>query len=145
MKVLTTFRRRILAVIAAVVLLAIAGLAGVLWRSDDTAASSGLPTRTVQAGAVEVTLTPLTLDVSGAVFQIKLDTHTVPLDLDVAASARLRVNGITANGASWDGQGPGGHHREGTLRFTTPVPAAAAVELRITGLPADAIASWSAP
>jgi hypothetical protein len=62
-----------------------------------------------------------------------------------ASSARLRVNDTTVDGASWDGPGPGGHHRDGTLRFTTPVPAGAAVELRITGLPADAIASWSAP
>ncbi|MFI9811874.1 hypothetical protein [Saccharothrix variisporea] len=43
----------------------------------------------------------------------------VGLDLDVAATARLR--------------------------FTTPVPAGAAVESRITGQPADAIATWTAP
>jgi len=41
--------------------------------------------------------------------------------------------------------GPGGHHREGTLRFTTPVPAGANVELRLTGLPADVIGAWTAP
>ncbi|GAA0250637.1 hypothetical protein GCM10010492_58560 [Saccharothrix mutabilis subsp. mutabilis] len=134
--------RRVAAVVAVVAVVAVGLVAWSLSRSDDT---SALPTRTVRAGEVEVTLTPLTLDTSGAVFRVALDTHTVPLDLDVAASARLRVNGTTADGASWDGPGPGGHHREGTVRFTTPVPAGAAVELRITGLPADAAASWTAP
>jgi hypothetical protein len=144
MKTLAISHRRILVAVAAGALVAVAGIAWWLSRPDNTT-DSGLPARTVQAGAVEVTLTPLTLDASGAVFQVELDTHTVPLDLDMAASARLRVDEVTADGASWDGQGPGGHHREGTLRFTTPIPAAANVELRITGLPTDATASWSAP
>ena len=74
-------------------------------------------------------------------FRVTLDTHSVPLDLDMAASARLRINDTTADGASWDGTAPGGHHREGTLRFTTPVPTGATMELRITGLPVDAPAS----
>ncbi len=144
MKALTTSRRRTIAVCAAVALVVLAGITWWMARSDDTAASS-LPVRTVQAGAVEVTLTPLTLDTSGAAFRVELDTHTVPLDLDIAASAQLRVDHISADGARWEGQGPGGHHREGTLRFTIAVPAGANVELRITGLPADVIAAWSAP
>ena len=144
MKPLTGSRWRI---ITAVTVVALAAMAGIVWwvsRSYDPAAS-GLPVRTVQAGAVEVSVTPLTLDTSGVVFRVKLDTHTVPLGLDMAASARLRVNDTPADGASWDGQGPGGHHREGTLRFVVAVPAGASVELRIAGLPTDAIASWNAP
>ena len=139
MKTPSTFRRWILAVVAAIALVALAGLAYMLLRPDTTASS--LPARTVHAGAVEVTLTPLTLDASGAVFRVTLDTHSVPLDLDMAASARLRINDTTADGVSWDGTAPGGHHREGTLRFTTPVPTGATMELRITGLPVDAPAS----
>ncbi len=142
MKTLTTSRWRTIAVVTTAALVVLAGIAWWVTRSDD---ASGLPVRSVQAGAVEVTLTPLTLDTSGAVFRVELDTHTVPLDLDMAASARLRVNDSTADGARWNGQGPGGHHREGTLRFIVPVPAGANVELRITGLPTDVIASWSAP
>jgi hypothetical protein len=144
MKTLAVSHWRILAVVAAVALVAVAGVAWWLSRPDDIAAS-GLSARTMQAGAVEVNLTPLTLDASGAVFEVTLDTHTVSLDLDMAASARLRVDEVTADGASWDGQDPGGHHREGTLRFTTSVPAGANVELRITGLLTDVIASWRAP
>jgi hypothetical protein len=143
MKTITTSRGTI-AVIAVIGLVVIAAVAWWLSRSDDTAAS-GLPARVVQAGAVEVTMTPLTLDASGAVFRIELDSHSVELDLDIAASAQLQINGSTAGGATWEGQGPGGHHREGTLRFTTPVPPSAGVELRITGLPTEPIGSWDAP
>jgi hypothetical protein len=139
-----TMSRRTLVVAAVTALVALAAVAWWLSRPDDTA-TSGLPERTVQAGEVEVTMTPLTLDTSGAVFQVTLDTHSVPLDQDVASAARLRVNDTTAAVANWDGPGPGGHHREGTLRFTTPIPAGATVELRITSLPTDAIASWTAP
>ena len=129
--------------LASVALVAIAVMVWSWSRPQDT--TSDLPTRTVQAGAVELTLTPQALNGAGAVFQVKMDTHTMALDMDMAASARLRVNGTAADPATWDGQGPGGHHREGTLRFATPVPAHATVELRITGLPGDATASWTAP
>ncbi len=33
---------------------------------------------------------------------------------------------------AWDGAGPGGHHREGVLRFKPASPRPQAVELRIT-------------
>jgi hypothetical protein len=36
-------------------------------------------------------------------------------------------------------------YREGTLRFAAAVPAGASVELRITGLPAEAVATLAAP
>jgi hypothetical protein len=142
----STTPRRTAAVIAVIALAVITAAAWWLSRPGDTAASSsGLPAQSVQADAVEVTMTPLALDDSGAVFDIEFDTHSVELDLDVPASAQLQINGSIAAGASWDGQGPGGHHREGTLRFLTPVPTGADVELRISGLPTTAIGSWTAP
>lgn len=131
------------ALLASIALAALGVMAWSWSQPQDT--TSDLPTRTAQAGAVELTLTPLTLDASGAVFQVTMDTHTMALDMDMASSSRLRVNGVAADTATWDGQGPGGHHREGTLRFATPVPAHATVELRITGLPGDATGSWTAP
>lgn len=78
-------------------------------------------------------------------FRVQLDTHSVPLDLDLASSAHLRVDATDGGRASWDGSAPGGHHREGTLAFTTPVTSGANVVLTITGLPADAVGSWTAP
>ncbi|MCP2247352.1 hypothetical protein [Lentzea aerocolonigenes] len=131
------------AVVVAVALVVLGVVAWFLTRPEPSRAELG--SRTVQAGGVEVAMTALTLDGSGATFRIKFDTHTVDLGLDPATTARLTVNGTSVNGARWDGQSPGGHHREGTLSFATPVPAGAAVELRITGLPQDAVGSWSAP
>ena len=90
-------------------------------------------------------MTALVLDASGARFRVVLDTHTGVLDLDLAGAAELWVAGRLAGAGTWEGTGPGGHHREGTLRFTTPVPAGANVELRLTGLPADVIGAWTAP
>jgi len=142
--VLISRRRLVLLVAAALVTMGATGW-WIFGRAAGQGSPPGLGTRTVQAGAVEVRMTALTLDRSGAVFAVKLDTHTVALDLDVAGAAQLRVKGSTTSDASWDGSGPGGHHREGRLRFTTPVPAGAEVELRITGLPQDATGTWSAP
>ena len=131
----------------AVIVVVALGVVGAIawWLSRPEPGSADLGTRTVQAGGVEVTMSALALDRSGAAFRLVFDTHTVELALDPAASARLTVNDSQVDGASWDGQGPGGHHREGTVRFTTAIPAGAAVELRITGLPQDAIGTWSAP
>lgn len=130
------------AVVVAIALVVVGVVAWSLTRSGPTPADLG--TRTAQAGEVEVTMTALTLDRSGAAFKIQFDTHTVELGLD-PATAVVTVNGTQSGGAAWDGSGPGGHHREGTLRFTTPVPSGAAVELRITGLPQDATGTWTAP
>jgi len=137
-----------LVVLAATVVLAVvatlATLALLRTRGGDPE-PAGLGSRTVKAGAVEVRMTALSLDASGARFRLVLDTHSVDLGLDLASAARLRVNGSLTAAGTWEGTKPGGQHREGTLRFTSAVPAGAAVELRITGLPTDATATWTAP
>lgn len=142
--VLTRRRTVVLLVVAAAIVSAL-----VWWftgRTSSQAGPSDLETRTVQAGQVEVTMTPLILDRSGALFRLKLDTHTVPLDLDLAAASQLVVNGAPGEAGTWTGQGSGGHHREGTVRFTTPIPTGGAtVQLRISGLPHDATGTWTAP
>jgi len=132
-----------LAAIAAVVLL----VAGALWwvLGRDSGTDNALGTRTVTAGAAEVTVTALTLDSTGARFKVKLDTHSGALDTDLPDAAQLRIDGRLAAPGTWNGDGPGGHHREGTLRFGTPVPSGSAVQLRINGLPQDALATWTAP
>lgn len=131
------------AVVVAIALVVVGTVAW--WTSRPGSSPADLGARTVRAGDVEVTMSALALDRSGAAFELRFDSHSVELALDPAASARLSVNGSQVGGATWDGQGPGGHHREGTLRFSTPVPAGAAVELRITGLSQDAVGTWGAP
>jgi hypothetical protein len=143
-------RRRVWLIIGAVTLafLALRGfVAWSDWRDRDsstsTPASSGLPTRTVEAGAVTVKLEPRQMDASGAVFKISFDTHSVDLGFDVARQARLVVDGVTWPVAGWSGSGPGGHHRDGELRFTASGPASGTATLTISALPKPVRASWT--
>ena len=105
-------------------------------------AGQTLSTRSITAGDVTVKLTPIRLDSQGAVISVAFDTHTQELDLDVAKSARLTVAGIEWSGAAYSGAGPGGHHREGELRFPVGGPIEKTVRLTITGLSQPVRAEW---
>lgn len=135
-------RRRTILVLAATTVILVGSA---WWLFGPPAEDTGSNTRTAQAGEVEVTMTAQTLNGSGAVFELALDTHAESLDLDLTSAAELRINGASGGTATWTGNGPGGHHREGTLRFATPVPSGASVELRIIRLPGEAVGTWTAP
>lgn len=139
----------LLLVVGAVAFLALRGAVAWLdWRDTGSSAtdtgvpSSSLPVRTVEAGAVTVKVQPRQLDVGGAVFKISFDTHSVDLDQDLTRQARLVVGGTTWPIAGWSGDGPGGHHREGELRFTAAGTAAGTATLSIDGLPEPVTATW---
>lgn len=119
----------------------------VLFSSDDDGPASGGPLlrRTVAAGDVTVTITPERVDDGGAEFEVVFDTHSVELDLDVARRARFTVGGIPWSGAVWTGDGPGGHHREGTLGFTAGGEPSGEAELVIDGIPGTVVATWHIP
>lgn len=104
-----------------------------------------LPTRTIDAGSVTVTITPTRFDAQGATFAIVLDTHAVELSMALAASAVLDVDGQRRPAAGWTGDGPGGHHREGELRFDQAGAARGTARLTITGLPKPVEAAWDLP
>lgn len=137
-------RRRWLLVGVVTVAALVAGGAWLLWPATP-ATPAALPTTTVAAGTVQVQLTPVALNATGATFRVVLDTHSGSLDADLAAVSRLQVEGRAAAAPTWTGAPPGGHHREGTLRFGTPVPPGSRLELRIDGLPQPVSASWTAP
>ena len=82
--------------------------------------------------AVAVTPQNLTRDATSWDFKIVLDTHSANLNDDLAKSAIL-IDGSGGLHAplAWDGAAPGGHHREGVLRFQPITPAPPAVELQI--------------
>ena len=144
--------RRFLIVLA-VAALALAGTAcggNAKTASPDT--SSGEPTqslapalatKTVEAGPVTVKIDPVRIDATGAEFKVIFDTHSVDLDLDVARNATVTVAEAPWTGATWSGDGPSGHHREGTVRFAAAGPARGAVVLSIGGLPGPVTASWT--
>ena len=76
-------------------------------------------TRTEIQGEVTLKVTPLNLDNPGDIlkFEVILDTHTVELDMDLAALATLTTDtGLTIQPTLWDAP-KGGHHAEGTLAF----------------------------
>lgn len=110
---------------------------------DEGAGSTALPTRAVTAGAVEISIEPIRIDESAAVFRIVLDTHSEALSADLAGSSVLVVDGVEWTGATWSGDPPGGHHREGELTFEATGPAAGSATLSIGGFSAPVEAIWT--
>lgn len=78
-----------------------------------------LSTQSVSGGGVVVTVTPLTLALGQpATFDISMNSHSVEIVEDMVAATVLRDEaGNQSAAAAWEGAGPGGHHREGVIRF----------------------------
>src|SRR3989344_4249305 len=65
-------------------------------------------------------------------FDIVLDTHSGSLDVDLLQAVLLADDtGNTYKPISWEGPGPGGHHREGVLLFDAIAPFPSYVELHV--------------
>lgn len=134
--------RRLTTVAAAVLAaIALASCAG----EGEPAAAAVLSEQELAAGDVTVAVTPKAVDDGGAEFAVSFDSHSVELDLDVAARAALTVDGIAWADPVWKGDGPSGHHREGTLRFSPRSGAAGQIVLTIGGLEAPVTARWTLP
>lgn len=84
---------------------------------------------------VTVTVTPRNLarDATSWEFRIVLDTHSQDLGDDLVKSSLLLDGaGMRYAPIAWDGAAPGGHHREGVLRFKPVSPSPQSIELQIT-------------
>jgi hypothetical protein len=96
-----------------------------------------LQPRSSEAAGVNVTVKPLglTADAKTWDFEIKMETHTKPLEQDlVRVSVLVDDGGKQYTPSAWKGDPPGGHHRKGVLQFA-PVPGSPnSLELRITGI-----------
>lgn len=77
-------------------------------------------------------------------FEVRLETHTHPLDEDLARVSQLLVNGEEYAPLAWEGAPPGGHHRKGALRFraVSPPPATLELRIRLNGEAAPRKFSW---
>jgi hypothetical protein len=132
------FRRRHVGVLI-VLLLALVVPAG-------TASASGserrLPTKTAEVNEITVEVSPRRVDDRGAVISVILDTHSGDLEIDLEQQSTLTVGGEAWPAVSYRGDGPGGHHREGTLRFDSGGPATGSVRLVIKGLGSTVKFSW---
>lgn len=79
---------------------------------------------------VKVTLKNLASDAGGWEFAIVLDSHSQDLSDDLAKTSLL-LDGAGGRSlpTAWDGAPPGGHHREGVLRFGPISPRPKSIEL----------------
>ena len=150
MRALTSLGKAQLALLAALVLsIAIGvGLAADTVTSSTPSASTSratLPAREVTAGPVQIEITPVRLDSSGAAFSVVLDNHEVDLTMDLAQGASLTVGSRAWGPATWSGDGPSGHHREGTLTVPTGGAAAGEVALTLVGFAGPVQLQWTLP
>ena len=84
------------------------------------------------ANGVTMVVAPQIKPGAGVDFTIVVDTHSQDLSDDFLKSAVLIDSaGNRYAPIAWDGAGPGGHHREGVLRFA-PLPATSSLELQVT-------------
>ena len=86
------------------------------------------------AGGVTVAVTPQNLAAGAGSwdFKVALDTHSGELNDDLVKTATLIDDkGSRHAPVKWEGAGPGGHHREGTLRFDAPSQLPGEIELQI--------------
>lgn len=84
--------------------------------------------------SVTVEITPIDLGVDSKMwrFMFVLDTHSGSLDQDpVRIVSLLDDKGGIYQPIAWEGSGPGGHHREGTLIFNVVKPMPTYFELII--------------
>ena len=71
--------------------------------------------------SVNVDVVPIQLASGQQVkFDVRISTHSVELDQDMVAVSLLKdSNGKVYRPENWEGSPPGGHHRSGTLEFST--------------------------
>ena len=137
-------RRRLIPMALAAMVAIVAVVAFVTTRGGgaDDAEANTFGTRTHEAGEVTVEATLRRVDDAGAAAAVVFDTHAVALDLDVAGGAVLTVSGTAWPTEAWDGDGPGGHHREGELRFAAGGPPEGEAVLTIAGLSEPVTFRW---
>ncbi len=84
---------------------------------------------TVGDGPVTVTVTPIFSDTKWN-FNVALDTHSEELNTDLTkVSVIVTDDGREYLPINWEGDPPGGHHREGILSFNPIVPQPRFIEL----------------
>lgn len=91
--------------------------------------SSNFQTLMDSKNNVEFQVTPISLNE----FEISMNTHSVDLDFDLIQIANLYDDiGNAYKPINWEGSAPGGHHREGILKFPLVNKNAKSIKLIIT-------------
>ena len=95
-------------------------------------AAGNLPPQSSSQAGVTVKVTPGSLAGAEWEFEVVFDTHSGELKDDLLKAAVLVADGRTPSSPTgWQGDGPGGHHRKGVLRFKPPAASPASIELRL--------------
>ena len=95
-------------------------------------AAATLPTQTSCQSGVTVIVTPRNLAASTWEFDVVFDTHSQELTDDLGKAAVLVSDGRASHSPlKWQGDPPGGHHRQGVLQFKSVSPLPASIELQI--------------
>lgn len=95
---------------------------------------TGWETKIDDQSSITIKVTPVILDKTSDPwkFDITFDTHSGSLDQDPLEMAVLFDDkGVAHKPTAWEGQRPGGHHREGMLIFKAIKPAPTYVALKI--------------
>ncbi|WP_140634042.1 hypothetical protein [Methylibium rhizosphaerae] len=124
---LQTLRHRLLIELAAVAISAMA----IAWSGFAQAQAPAAQSSSERGVTVKVTPKAIGPGASEWEFAVVLDTHSADLSDDLVSTAVLVVDGTEVRPVAWTGAAPGGHHREGTLRFPAVPQAPQVIELRI--------------
>ncbi len=134
-------------IVRAIAALALTTAMLLAWRSTIRAAElsqMGSDPQVNQGGQVTVSVT-WAGTTEAPTFRVVLDTHAVNLDsYDLTQLATLRTADGEIVPTGWDAP-PGGHHREGVLRFASVAPDSNSMELVIrdvAGVP-ERTFSWT--
>lgn len=101
--------------------------------------------KTSDQDGITVTVAPtqLSSDDTTWKFSVTLDTHSGSLDQDMVQSAKITdSSGAAYAPITWEGAGPGGHHREGVLSFSAIQPSPEYVELVLRGIGAGSVRTF---
>lgn len=111
---------------------------------------TGMETLVNDDGGVSVSVTPLDLSETAPTwdFRVVLNTHTKELGEDMAeVSVLVDAGGREYRPVAWEGAPPGGHHREGVLKFSpvSPKPASLQLVIRKVGGVEERSFKWAVP
>lgn len=103
--------------------LALAAAASI-WGFTAATDASAYDRQSNRGNGVRVDVLPVALEKGKPVrLEVRLNTHSVELDQDLAAVSSLDVGGGTVlQPDRWEGSPPGGHHRSGILHFGSLPP-----------------------
>ena len=102
-------------------------------RDEPLLVQNRYETKTDTQGSVTIDVTPkISAEDRQWKFAVVLDTHSIELDQDpLQVTILVDDQGREYRPVSWEGPGPGGHHREGNLIFDAIIPIPKYIELKI--------------